>query len=69
MSVAVTPWGETFAGLADAILADRDAPPFLALAAFLAKHGDDSRLRSLVADAVALNAAEAANSQKETRDA
>lgn len=48
----VTPWGETYADLAEAILADPDAPPVLLLAAFVFRHGDERGLRSLVAAAV-----------------
>ena len=52
---ASTPWGESFADLADAVLADKSAPPVLLLAAFLYKRGAEARLRSLIAEAVALN--------------
>lgn len=54
----VTPWGETYAELADAILDDPDAPPVLALAAFVFRHGSESCLRSLVAAAAARAEAE-----------
>lgn len=54
----LTPWGESYDDLARAALADREAPPALVMAAFLYRHGEQVRLRSLVADAVALDAAE-----------
>lgn len=54
------PWGETFPELTEAVLADKSAPPALLLAAFQAKLGDDRKLRSLIADALALDEADAA---------
>lgn len=51
----LTPWGETWDALADAVLDDKGAPPVLALAAFRAKHGDERKLRALVEAAVELN--------------
>lgn len=51
-----SPWGETYDELAEAVLADKNAPPVLALAAFLHRQGEPTRLRGLVADAVALDA-------------
>lgn len=56
----VTPWDESFDDLARAILADKDAPPALLLAAFLYKHGEEGKLRALITDAVSLNEKEAA---------
>lgn len=41
--------------LAVAVLADKSAPPVLLLAAFLHQRGEPVRLRSLIAEAVALN--------------
>jgi hypothetical protein len=52
-----TPWGESYDDLAAAILRDKAAPPVLLLAAFLYQRGAPARLRQLVADAVALDAA------------
>lgn len=52
---SVTPWGESWDDLVEAVLADKAAPPVLALAAFRAKHGEERPLRDLVAAAVALN--------------
>ncbi len=60
MSHARTDWGETYHDLAEAILADRDAPPPLAMAAFLYRHGEQAPLRSLVATAVDLDEKERA---------
>lgn len=53
-----TPWGEDFSDLAVAVLDDHAAPPVLTLAAFLYQRGAESQLRSLIADAVALNEAD-----------
>ena len=61
---SLTPWGETWEALANTAIADRSCPPFLVLAAVRARLGDDSELRRLVADAVALASAPA---EKETR--
>lgn len=55
------PWGESYDDLAAAVSADRDAPPVLALAAFLYRHGEETALRRLIAKAVALNEAERAS--------
>ena len=51
----VAPWGESFDDLAAAVLADKSAPPVLALAAFMYQRGVRGELRSLVEDAVALD--------------
>jgi hypothetical protein len=51
----LTPWGEPYDALAEAALNDKSAPPFLALAAFLHKHGKPDRFRELIADAVGLS--------------
>lgn len=59
MMPETTPWGESFADLAAAILADKTSPPVLLLAAFLYQRGQQARLLSLIDQAVALNAAEA----------
>jgi hypothetical protein len=52
--VSATPWGESYDDLADAVLADKTAPPVLLLAAFLYRHGDEKRLRKLIGDTAAL---------------
>jgi hypothetical protein len=57
MSDDLTTWGESYDELAAAVLEDKSAPPVLAIAAFLHKHGETKPLRSLVAEAVALNEA------------
>ncbi len=46
--------------LVDRILADKDAPVMLMLAAFLYKHGESAHLLAMIEEAVALNEKEAA---------
>lgn len=59
-SSLLAPWGESYDELAGAVLADKSAPPILLLAAFLYQHGEQSTLRGLIADAIALDQKEAA---------
>lgn len=58
----VTPWGERWDALAEVVLNDPSAPPVLQLAAVRFRMlGDDSELRSLVAQAVALHESDQSN--------
>lgn len=61
----VTPWGEMWRDLALAAILDRRAPLCLRCAAVWARLGDDSELRALVGEAVALHEREIAEGCRE----
>lgn len=60
LTADTTPWGERWDVLAEVVLDDPSAPAVLQLAAIRFRLlGDDSELRSLVAEAISLHESEA----------